>query len=649
MAAIRIGFILIFTILLTTGNSFAQQNILRRTVSISVQNKSLEETLDEVANSGRFYFSYNSRIIPADSIVTASYDGEKVETVLRDLLGKEIQFRISGNTLILVKKRSKKKEPEAAKIPSKYIIKGYVRSSTDGDAIEGVTINEVQRSNSAVSGPNGYYELTVSSKNEYLGLHFNRRKYLDTVIVVYPANGKDVNVTLKPLLKPVDEVEPLEVGGLERPQVESISMVRFFVPQSHIDLADNHDEFEKRIAQISFVPLIGTNRRMSGVIENTFSFNVLAGYSGQTKGIELGGLLNIVRRDMIGLQLSGFGNIVGGETRGIQAAGFFNNNLGHFSGVQFAGFSNVVWDTLFGVQISGFSNVVKGEMRGMQAAGFSNVTTGNVDGFQVSGFSNVAVGNVNSFQLSGFFNYGRNVRGMQAAGFANVTAGSVGGAQVSGFANIAVDTVGGAQVTGFANVARVVKATQVAGFLNVAREVRGSQIALFNVADTVGGATIGFFSFVRKGYHKLEYAWTETLPVTVAFRTGTHKFYNIFAAGYSPGSSMRWGIGYGFGTQKRFGDRAKLSFDFTCWQINEQGGWDDNVNLLARFSPNLAVRIAGPIHLFAGPDLNVQITSTVDQATGEFSSTLAPYSLFDEQGSTVRTRGWIGMRAGIRL
>ena len=140
---------------------------------------------------------------------------------------------------------------------------------------------------------------------------------------------------------------------------------------------------DTRLAQVSLLPNIGTNMKMSGLVENRFSLNIFAGYALGVNGIEVGGLVNSDRKDVRGFQLGGLGNVVGGTTSGVQIGGLFNNNRKNMVGLQMAGISNVIMDTIQGVQISGISNILRGTMYGWQVAGINNFTTESVDGVQV--------------------------------------------------------------------------------------------------------------------------------------------------------------------------------------------------------------------------------------------------------------------------
>ncbi|UOQ71424.1 hypothetical protein [Hymenobacter cellulosilyticus] len=321
-------------------------------------------------------------------------------------------------------------------------------------------------------------------------------------------------------------------------------------------------------------------------------------------------------------------------TNGLASGRTVNNvslNLlaGYAAGVQgleLATLLNVDRDAVQGVQAAGLLNVVGGPVRGTQLAGFGNVVAADAQGLQAAGLLNVAVGPVEGAQLAGMVNYqgaGTETRTVQVAGLANVTPGTVRGAQV-------------------------------AGLLNVAKHVRGLQLAPFNIADSVSGASIGILSLVRHGYHRAEVWASDALPANAALKLGgSRKFYNILAVGVQPGSTFRWGFGYGVGSEVVFSQRLTLSVDALATQVNERKGWTDELNLLNQFRPLLGWRLTpnGRTTLLLGPTLNVMVSSYREPEQAGYGSRLGrkQLELFNETHGRTNTRAWVGAQAGLRF
>ncbi len=252
---------------------------------------------------------------------------------------------------------------------------------------------------------------------------------------------------------------------------------------------ESETHYIRRPFQISFVSPLGTNGLEGKNVVNNLSFNMIGGYAAGLHGLEFGGVYNIERAYVKGMQFAGIANIVGEEVDGIQFAGFTNISSGTVDGAQFSGFANINRGYTKGVQFAGFANIIADRADALQFAGFCNVVKGDVKGVQVAGFTNITGGDVDGLQISGFFNRARNLKGMQ--------------------------------------------------------------IGVINVCESVeDGVAIGLLSFVKNGLRQVEISGNEALNTVVAYKTGTEQFYNILAIGAQyMGDTFRWGVGYGVGTQ----------------------------------------------------------------------------------------------------
>jgi len=511
-------------IVLLSHTGLAQNKILNKKINIHAENEQLETVLQKISKKGKFYFSYNSDIINQNQKTSLHKENTSVKEIIKVLFNDKISAIETGNYIIL-KKKNKVQEKEKIntnkpKQKVKYQVTGYIYNTKTGEKLSNTTIYQIGQTNSVLTGLNGYYSLTVSTKDDNIGLAFSKKEYQDTIIIIEPAE-QSLTIGLNPIEQTPEMIEPKGISSdTSKIELEELPLVKFAVPKKQFKLSENLQFLEKQHFQVSLLPYFGTNRLMSGNVENNVSINIFGGYSHAVKGLELGGLLNIVRNDVKWIQIAGLSNITGGNTEGIQIAGLLNNNRKSVKGLQVAGIANVVFDTISGVQLAGVLNVLRGKMNGAQVSGIANYTNKNVDGVQFTGLVNYAQKDVKFSQIAGFTNFGHNVGGAQIAGFSNVSTGKVGGVQISGFANFA-DTVKSAQLAGFMNVSRKeISGVQICAFLNVAKKVKGVQLAFLNFSDTVTGASIGFLSFVRKGYHQGEISANELFYTNFSFKTG---------------------------------------------------------------------------------------------------------------------------------
>lgn len=660
---------------------------LRKTIDVPAYRGTVSGYLDLIETHSEALFSYNPSYLPTDSIIREEAVSDKLSNILGYVFPENILYKESGNYVILKRKKvlQPKKTVATAQAPKekKYVITGRVVNSLTGEVISEAVVYDHDRLTSTITDQEGYYSLTVSANNDFIPLSISKNSFVDTLIIVEPYESETGQIDLKPILPVTIEGPKIKqlTPSTDSNRVERVGLVQLVVADEAFTKTNGQGVQITRPAQISFLPMIGSNRSMGGLVENNLSVNVLAGYSGGVKGLEIGGLVNITRFDVEGLQLAGLGNITGGTVSGVQIGGFFNNNRGTIKGVQIAGFQNIVMDTVTGIQVAGFVNVLKGQMDGYQIAGFTNITTQDVTGMQLAGFLNIAKGNVDLLQVAGFGNMGADVGGGQVSGFYNHADGNVGGGQLTGFSNYANGNVGGWQAAGFTNTARgnvdggqisgfsnfadsvnalqaagfmnvasgEIKGAQIAGFINIAEQVSGFQLAPFNFADSATkGVPIGVFSFVKNGFHAVSYTASESLPMYFSFRTGVDRFYNIFSIAQNPFAEDAYGaFGYGLGTMKRSTNRKwSRTFEMEMLQLRSANGGKLNYNSLYETRLKVGRHFGKAFMIQAGPHWAIHHR---DRFENNLPTRINPfgertYSLGDTEWST-----WVGGSLSLSL
>ncbi len=622
-------FVLCALLLVVFSNARAQQSILQRRITMDVKNLALDKTLDVIALQGNFSFSYNAAILRGDSLVTLRAIDQPVAQVMKMLFRERFVFTEKGNHLIITQPVNK---PLAAAPKKKnntgYLVTGYVTDISTGTRLAYASVYDTASLTTTYSDSNGFFKLFLkNAPASPASIAVSKRDYLDTVIVVEPVNMQQLQIGLSPESLPVALAVTASPGEL--PFFEERRWMRYATTYRQRLAARNiHDLTGLRYSQVSFVPGFGTSGALSSTMTYRFSLNVVGGFTGGVDGVEIGGVFNINRNNVKGFQAAGFMNAVGGNMLGAQLAGFMNLNYGKVYGIQGAGFLNLCRDTVSGGQLAGFLN-------------FSNVTT---DGFQGAGFLNVAKQSQNTIQAAGFLNVADTVL-VQAAGFANVARTS--GPQIAGFSNTA-KTVKGIQAAGFINTAKTVTGAQVAGFINVAKNVKGSQIGFINVADSVSGVSVGFLSFVKNGIHEFEISSNEAVAVNLAFRTGTHHFYNVFSAGVHPVPGQYvLTVGYGVGHRFLFGEKSALDLDLTGYQVYLGKFYQNNSQ--GRLQLSYSFKPGKHISFFAGASYNVNVYDSTVLPEASFAGQLAPWTTQSYTQNDYKINLWPGFQAGIRL
>ncbi|MEY3397853.1 MAG: hypothetical protein RL220_447 [Bacteroidota bacterium] len=602
--------VLIFLMLLSLNEGWAQNSpALERRISVHASNERVRSVFDDIEKKASCRFSYNTRIIADEKLVSVHADNRPVREILNMMFPDKYDYRERNGFLILTERKHN---------PRKLIISGYVEDA-DGEPIADATVYDPNSLVSANTNRYGYYEMRINRSSDPNLLLVNKSDFRDTLMPVEHSSSALRNITIEQ--DPLDSTLRHTLRDLSEGAMAGwYSFTRFILPEN--PQVVNIDDTIYRDFQFSFLPYLGTNRRLSGNVINRYSFNLIAGYSRGTTVAELGGFANIDRGDVSAVQVAGFANLVGGDVNGFQISGYGNLTAGNVYGAQIGGFANISGKRVDGVQAAGFSNISLGDVSGVQLAGFANLNLDTLSGVAASGFANVCLGSAD---------------GVLAAGFANAVLGNTNGAMLSGFANVTPADVDGIQIAGFANVARVVNGSQISGF--------------FNYADSISGVPVAFMSFVRQnGYHKFELSADELFPFHIALRSGVHQFYNILQAGLDPYSlddTTRWSFGYGIGTAPRLGKKLLLNIDVSTSQL-VHGNEMDHLDLINRLDLGLEWQIAKGVAIAGGPSLNLGLR----ESNAYYPQSLTyhePVGITSGEIGRLDSRVWLGWKVALRF
>ncbi|WP_338867948.1 STN and carboxypeptidase regulatory-like domain-containing protein [Spirosoma sp. SC4-14] len=630
-------YFLFFSCLLASGSVVGQSTPpLERLISVDIRNQHLEEALRQISKAGQFEFSYNPSQLDKNAVVSVRLTNVPVRQVLMQVFSTTMTFKSRGNHVILVRAEQTDSEPKS------LLLDGYILDEQTGERIAQASIFEKTTLASTVSNPFGYYRIKLPTDLPAIRLDVRKQMYLGETVLVRGKFTHSVNVRLRPMPQPISvetlsirrsedttqTVAPLASVPVTMPVVVAdstppagpsllergrLGMINLFVSaqQAVHDINLNRDTLY-RDWQVSFLPYIGTNHRLSGRIINRYSVNVLAGYSFGVQAFEVGGLLNLVGGDVRGFQVAGWGNVVGREVTGAQLAGWFNVVGGNVHGVQTGGLFNIDLKPMQGVQLGGLFNANLNEMRGFQVGGLFNATLGEQPAtVQLGGLMNIA---------------GRSIHGVQVAGLINVAGGDVRGWQIS-------------------------------GILNRARRITGGhQIGLINIADSAGNVPIGLLSHVQKGgYRRFEVGSDEVNLLNLSYRTGVKRFYNILSAGHSfdRENSPRLSVGYGLGTGFSLSRATMINLEGSTYHLfyfqnynfqNYNSGWNQQF----RLSALLETRFSKHLSLAFGPSINWYMSE--DETTKPL--TQPAISLYNNRYSRYGTMtywSWVGFQAGLRF
>lgn len=610
---IRLAFFLIA--LLATPEARAS-DVLEHRISVHFEQEPLKSALAEIARQGGFEWSYNAGILDPRRRVTLHADGWTVRQTLTLVLGDDYTFSPSGEYLILKKNKNQQQR-----------LSGYVTDPRTGKKIANATVYDRQTLRSTTTDRDGFYQLPVSPRSEVV---ISCLDYRDTVLLVTSQTPRFVKLDLLP-----DSAMLPSSGPSLRKQIaqSSYALERFFVNTSQRMAVLNVQDSLHRRFQISLLPGIGTNHRMSGNVVNDWSVNILAGYSRGNRVAEMAGIGNLTRENMTGLQ----------------AAGVFNNLGGNATGVQLAGVYNYVGDTVRGLQAAGVVNVAR-YGSGVQAAGVLNLVPHGRFAVQAAGVANVA-DSVTAVQAAGVWNGAKHLHGLQVAGVSNHADTVQNAVQVAGVTNTMRSGRAQVQIAGVGNTADTLAGAQVSGLFNYAEVLHGVQIGIVNVAREHKGVQLGLLNFSKQGgYVALEVSANDVLPANLAFKSGGPGFYVALTAGARPDSLSNralWAYGAGIGTRARLNRWSGLTFDLLFRHLSA-GNHDGQVQEWGQFGLGLDLRLARGLHLGFGPTVNAFVSDPdVPESTALRERVVRRNVLF-ENSYDGWASGWVGWTAAMR-
>lgn len=598
-------------------------------VSVSVKNQPIRVLFSQIESQLDLKFSYNTKLINADSAISYK-DAKPVKRVINDLFGKKVKVKIVGNYIVLTQGNKDLKASEKAN-PDVITFTGKVVNSTTKQPLENVSVYDIATRQTVLTNSFGEFKMTLENGD---AKNFNVAKlnFSDTIVAINIRETNAIKLELNPQISAIS----VKTKPAKKALINDSAFVEKMVPKDGQLATENLMTIDDVVLwQVSAVPTIGTNMKASGIVTNRFSFNVLGGYNGGVEGIEIGGLFNILTKNMVGFQVAGLTNQTMGTTKGLQVAGIFNRNEQNVTGIQVGGIANYLHHDVLGLQVGGISNIVNGKVEGIQISGIHNHTVGSIKGLQASGIINWSKNTIIGMQVAGIANNtSGNVLGLQLAGIQNVSYGNVNGAQIAAIHNRAQSKLNGAQIS----------------LVNYAKVNNGLQLGLVNISDTTNGVAIGLFNYVKNGYHPMEVFANEVLYANVAFKSGVDAFYTTWMAGFRPSEPEYFGFGFGIGTRINTWKWLSVSIDLSATLINETeltSEYSYELNLLNRADVTLDFNI-WKFTLFAGPAINFHISQLGYESTGAFTTNIAQDPFFTEVDGNTQYQSWLGGKAGLR-
>lgn len=163
-------------------------------ITLSMENKTIKEVLDQIEQVSDVRFFYNSSYPVLNKQVTVEASSRPIEDVLKGMLASaDVSYKVMEDNLILI-------APKA--LIQQQIVTGQVRDAETGDPMPGVNITVQGTTVGTISDLQGSYTLTIPSPDAVL--QFSFIGYLTENV---PAGGRvRIDVDLKPEVSVLREV-----------------------------------------------------------------------------------------------------------------------------------------------------------------------------------------------------------------------------------------------------------------------------------------------------------------------------------------------------------------------------------------------------------------------------------------------------------
>ncbi|MCD4696505.1 MAG: TonB-dependent receptor [Bacteroidales bacterium] len=145
----------------------AQEDVLLIKVSLNFEKQPLQDILKEITSQTNLEFSYNSKTVDDEQLLTIEAVNEPLKTVLEHLSETlKIEYKIIKQQIIL--KRQKKPQKET----NKYTISGYIKDKESGETLPGATVMIAGTQTGTVCNNYGFYSLTLPKGENTLKFSF---------------------------------------------------------------------------------------------------------------------------------------------------------------------------------------------------------------------------------------------------------------------------------------------------------------------------------------------------------------------------------------------------------------------------------------------------------------------------------------------
>ncbi len=265
---------LCFTGLLIASDGLAQKDVSIEDVylSIDLEDASLAQTLDAIAEKTNFKFAFEQKTIETVQSITTNASNESLADILRSISkSTDLSFKRINDNIFVSKKKFLGKSVDEDLINSGIFqgvtISGKVLSGEDDSELPGVNIMVQGTSIGTVTDIQGNYSLEVPAENSVLV--FSSVGFITEQVIV--GSRTIIDLTLNPDIKSLSEIVVVGYGTQER------GVVTGAVASLNMD-------------EVKSVPVVNVNQALQGRVAGVTVTNTGGGQPGGTFQVNIRGV-----------------------------------------------------------------------------------------------------------------------------------------------------------------------------------------------------------------------------------------------------------------------------------------------------------------------------------------------------------------------
>lgn len=185
---VKCTLILLLGLLGSINLLFAQSNLDRKISLKDEKEITIGQALKKVSDDQDFFFSYNSNILPEDSLVQVNGFSGDVRGLLNVMLGDRYEFIETSGYIVIryAPNRLYLEEGDDEQIGKNWIVKGRIKDLKSDELIAYASVYEQTMLTSSITDKNGYFELKLKDPNASVMITVSKEDYRDTTFMLLP-------------------------------------------------------------------------------------------------------------------------------------------------------------------------------------------------------------------------------------------------------------------------------------------------------------------------------------------------------------------------------------------------------------------------------------------------------------------------------